>query len=113
MTSNSRTVVVVTRVTMIKLERREDVFAARFKSLGLTAYGHTTSEAMRNLKKMFNRFIHLHRNAGTLEARLEQAGVEWSWADEYMGNYEDTNQNELTNSEQLSLYSPTLLATAA
>lgn len=88
-----RLVVVVTKATTVKLDSR-DTFAARFKKLGLTAYGRTNSVALDNLKLMFNRFIHAHRKAGTLVHRLERAGVEWSWADEYKGSYEDTNQPE-------------------
>ena len=117
--NDNRMVVVVTRATTVRLESHDDVFAARFKKLGLTAYGHNKTEAMSNLKKLFNRFIHLHRDGGTLEARLEQAGVEWSWADEYTGNYEDTNQEKHAPAEQSSPNGPgssgttALLATAA
>ena len=118
--NDNRMVVVVTRATMVKLEKRDTVFAIRFKKLGLTAYGHTKSEAMSNLKLLFNRFIHIHRDAGILEARLEKAGVEWSWADEYTGEYKDTNQPEPADQELPSadvLDSPggttALLATAA
>jgi hypothetical protein len=97
--NDDRLVVVVTKATMIKLDTR-DIFAARFKKLGLTAYGRNNNVAMDNLKSMFNRFIHAHRNAGTLVQRLEQAGVEWSWADEYKGSYEDTNQPDQGEPEQ-------------
>ena len=97
---DNRTVVVVTKATMVRLEKRDHtVFAARFTKLGITAYGHTKSEAVSNLKLLFNRFIHIHRDAGLLKARLEKAGVEWSWADEYTGKYEDTNQPEPADQE--------------
>ena len=103
--NEDRTVVVVTKATMVKLEKR-DIFAARFKQLGLTAYGHNKSEALNNLKQLFNRFIHAHRKAGTLVACLEQVGVAWSWADEYAGTYEDTNQPDQGEPEQPPADSP-------
>jgi hypothetical protein len=112
-----RKVVVVTRATVIKSDN--DVFAVRFKKLGLTAYGHTKSEGLHNLKIMFNRFIHTHRKAGTLVNRLEQAGVEWAWVDEYTGSYEDTNVPESEKSEdtpnvaEVLTGTETLLSTAA
>ena len=54
--NDNRMVVVVTRATTVRLESHDDVFAARFKKLGLTAYGHNKTEAMSNLKKLFNRY---------------------------------------------------------
>jgi hypothetical protein len=119
--NDNRLVVVITKATMVKLDNR-DVFAARFKKLGLTAYGHNNSEAVSNLKLMFNRFIYTHRKAGTLVSRLEKAGVEWSWADKYAGTYEDTNHpSDEVEPEQPSADNPAnsevgteaLLATAA
>ena len=119
--NDNRLVVVVTKAAMVKLDNR-DVFAARFKKLGLTAYGHNNSEAVSNLKLMFNRFIHTHRKAGTLVSRLEKAGVAWSWADAYAGTYEDTNHpSDEVEPEQPSADNPAnsevgtaaLLATAA
>ena len=98
--SADRLVVVVTRATVVKLEDRE-VYAARFRKLGLTAYGDSYNDALNKLKHMFNRFVHLHRNAGLLVERLNRAGVEWSWADEYPGgpdSYENTNHPPADNS---------------
>ena len=90
--NEDRLVVVVTKATTVELQTPDEVFAARFRKLGLTAYGHTRADALDNLKRLFNRFIHGHRREGTLVSRLESAGVEWSWADEYDGTYENTNQ---------------------
>ena len=119
--NDNRLVVVITKATMVKLDNR-DVFAARFKKLGLTAYGHNNSEAVSNLKLMFNRFIYTHRKAGTLVPRLEKAGVAWSWADKYAGTYEDTNhpsdevepeQPSADNQANSEVGTEALLATAA
>ena len=87
----NRLVVVITRMGLVKHADR-GIHVARFRALGLTAYGKTQPEAINALKGLFNRFVHEHRRSGVLEKCLDHAGVEWCWADEYDGEYEDTNK---------------------
>ena len=73
----------------------EKMVAARFPKLHLTAYGDTEGSAKHDFKKLFNTFVHVLRERGLLEDRLNKAGVNWLWADECSGDlpeYEDTNQ---------------------
>ena len=69
--------------------------AARFDKLGLTAYGSTEASASYAFKKLFNTFVHVLRDKGQIVERLDQAGVNWCWAEDYpddLPKYEDTNQ---------------------
>lgn len=87
-----RTVVVTTPLTLVRHMDRE-VVAARFRELGLTAYGRTEFEAVLALKRLFNKFVRSYRASGQIEARLNQVNVTWYWADEYpqdLPPYEDT-----------------------
>ena len=84
-------VVVITRLAVHEHERI-DGWVARFDKLALTAYGETRDGAIQNYKKLFNRFVHRHREIGQLEQRLDKSGVEWCWADQYDAEYEDTNR---------------------
>ena len=87
-----RKVVVVEKANVLRHVER-DLFAARFTSLGLTAYGRDEEDAIFQLKRLFNRFITEHRKLGSLERRLNELGVEWYWADKYPGHlpeYEET-----------------------
>ena len=91
--STTRTVVVLEKASVLS-HSESNLFAARFENLGLTAYGQTESEAVLELKKLFNKFVRTYREAGQLECRLDQTGVEWYWADEYPADkppFEDTN----------------------
>ena len=88
-----RLVVVTVNLDLARHTER-DFVAARFRELGLTAYGRTEADAILAVKKLFNKFIRSYRESGQLERRLEQAGVEWYWADEHTAarsSYEDTN----------------------
>ncbi len=86
---------VVVNVDVITLKRpNDDVIVARLPELGLTAYGLSAQDAEENVKRLFNRFIHGHRDAGTLESVLDRAGVDWFKREEYPSDqpaYEDTN----------------------
>ena len=97
---SDRMVVVLTPMSFYR-HRSRDVFAARFKALGLTAYGYTEDEANAACKKLFNKFIHGHRERGTLEEILNRCEVEWYWEDEYPASkpsYENTNLPTATRS---------------
>ena len=90
----NRKVVVTTPLTLVRHRERELV-AARFRELGLTAYGRTESEAVLALKRLFNKFVRSYRESGQIEARLDQVGAKWYWADEYpdtLPPFEDTNE---------------------
>lgn len=69
---------VVVMVTPEILEQEQhQVFAARFRALGLTAYGTTFDESLDRLFELFRLFIKTTRKVGQLEVRLNRAGVEW------------------------------------
>ena len=55
------------------------IYAARYRNLGLTAYGASEEEAKKNLSTLTNKFVTtLHRD-GTLPNRLATGGVRWYW----------------------------------
>ena len=58
-------------------------FAAHFIDFGLIARGQTEGEAVRRCKQLFNKFVYAYRSVGQLEMRLDQAGVQWWWLDDY------------------------------
>ncbi len=83
----------------------KQLVAARFAKLGLTAYGSTEASASYAFKKLFNTFVHVLRNKGRIEERLNRAGVEWYWAEDYPDNlpeYENTNHLRASSSSGLS-----------
>ena len=87
--------VVVNISCIIQHHSEDNVFAARFKQLGLTGYGDTEEEAVDNCKRLFNRFIRTYRATGKLAEVLNRATVEWHWRDEYPDDrpaFEDTNE---------------------
>lgn len=89
-----RMVVVLTTMKFYT-HKTEEVVAARLEELGLTAYGRTESEAALACKKLFNKFVHTHRDRGDIAERLNKAEVEWHWLDKYPDDgpeYENTNQ---------------------
>ncbi len=71
----SRVVVLLAPVYLHNSESA--IFAARFRSLGLTAYGDTREEALAVLKRLFSFFVRKRREDGTLESFLDKSGVEW------------------------------------
>lgn len=76
------------------------VFAARFRSLGLTAYGDSRKEALDSLHTMFRVFIDDLRSRGALEQRLDRLGVEWHRADAYDGEVVDVSANVPSQTSQ-------------
>ena len=70
---------------------REDIFAARYRELGLTAYGRTHDGALASLKRLLRTCIRTHRTKGTLERFLDDhvdgaSGSSWCWESEYPGD---------------------------
>ena len=63
--------------------RDTGLFAARFRRLGLTAYGNTREEALSELKRLFSFFVRKHRENGTLESFLNKADIEWYHEENY------------------------------
>ena len=66
----------------------EELVAARYPELGLTAYGRTHEAALASLKRLLRTCIRTHRSMGTLEAFLdshvdEESGSRWYWESEY------------------------------
>ena len=66
----------------------EELFAARYPELGLTAYGRTHETALASLKRLLRTCIRTHRSMGTLEEFLDshvdgRAGSRWYWESEY------------------------------
>ena len=95
--------VVVNIGCIIQHHSEDNVFAARFKQLGLTGYGDTEEEAVDSFKRLFNRFVRIHRTSGKLEEVLNRSQVEWHWRDQYPDDrpaVEDTN--ELSNHLQVA-----------
>ena len=91
--ASGRRVVVSAKLSMER-STEHGISAARFRGLGLTAYGRTESEAVLEVKKLFNKFIHAYREVGHLEERLNQSGEKWYWLDEYpesLPPFEDTD----------------------
>lgn len=66
----------------------EKVWATRLRALGLTAYGDTSEESVRKVKKMFSAFVNTHRELGTLAERLDESGLFWCWESDYTGDME-------------------------
>ena len=58
---------------------------ARFRELGLAAYGNTREEALTKLRHMFASSVYAHREVGTLVGWLDRTGLTWAWEDEYHG----------------------------
>ena len=90
--------VVVTAPLTVYVESDREVTAARFRVLGLTAYGKDREEAVSTLKRMFNKMIHAYRDRGQLEMQLTALGVEWCRAKDYPLDsppYENTNDQPL------------------
>ena len=63
----------------------EGIHAARIRPLGITAYGRSEEDAAEKIKRMFAAAVNAHRANGTLEAWLNQSGLEWNWFDKYEG----------------------------
>ena len=105
---SDKMVVVLTPMRFYR-HRNGDVFAARFKALGLTAYGYSQDESIAACKKLFNKFIHGHRERGTLVELLNRSGVEWYWEDEYPANkpkFDNTNLSTPTRSASPTVKEP-------
>lgn len=82
MSSASPKVVVVTTIEYGR-HPEDAVHTARFRALGLTAYGRTREEARRNFCSLFRSFIQDTRELGQLEVQLDRAGVAWQVVAEY------------------------------
>ncbi len=75
---------VVVMVTLEHVEYREpQMFAARFRALGLTAYGMTREEARLRFFELFRQFVCDTREVGQLELQLRRSGVTWYTIEEY------------------------------
>ena len=81
-TAGSRTLVLSGLILQMIHSTNEDIdriYAARYRNLGLTAYGASEEEAKKNLSTLTNKFVTtLHRD-GTLPNRLATGGVRWYW----------------------------------
>lgn len=64
----------------------EGIHAARIRPLGITAYGRSEEDTAEKIKRMFAAAVNAHRANGTLEAWLNQSGLEWNWFDRYEGD---------------------------
>ena len=73
--------VVVHTICTIERHREDNVFAARLRQLGLTAYGDTEEEAVAGCEKLLQRFVNAYQGNGKLEEVLNRSGVEWHWRD--------------------------------
>ena len=80
-------------VVLVPMEHKQhaeqkEIFAARIRALGLTAYGNSQDSATKSLREMFATFADFHRKAGTLEERLNKSKLEWWYESENHGNEE-------------------------
>lgn len=67
--------------TEIRHHRERGVFAARYRELGLTAYGNTEAEAEFKLDEVVRLFV-TKLPPKELERRLKQAGIRFYWESE-------------------------------
>ena len=84
-----KVVVITTPIPHESAER--EAFAVRIPGMGLTGYGNTESAAWQAFKELFSVAIWFYRERGRVEQELNDAGVEWQWADDYEGEYEDVS----------------------
>ena len=73
---STEVVAILAPLTVLQ-QRKTGIWAARFTDLGLTAYGSSRAKAEVGLRRILIRFVQAHREAGTLEARLDRSGLEW------------------------------------
>ena len=84
-----KVVVITTPILYASTER--EAFAVRIPGMGLTGYGDTEGAAWQAFKELFSVAIRFYRERGRLEQELNDAGVEWQWADDHEGDYEDVS----------------------
>lgn len=84
-----KVVVITTPILYTSAER--EAFAVRIPGMGLTGYGDTEGAAWQAFKELFSVAIKFYRERGQLEQEMNDAGVEWQWADDYDGEYEDVS----------------------
>ena len=95
-------VVVVMKPDLL-IHKEEKLVVARFKPLGLTAYGSTPHEATQALKHAYYLLITHLRKMGNLQSCLEKSGVQWQYENDYLKEgkpYEDTTPKD--GSERIS-----------
>ena len=81
--TGSPKVVVVTTVEYRQFPD-DGLHAARFRPLGLTAYGPSREDARHNFFTLFRTFIEDTRELGQLETQLDRAGVTWHSVDDFV-----------------------------
>ena len=57
----------------------DDVYAARWRRLGLTAYGRTEPEAVEAVHRLCRKMVQTCHADGQLARRLDDLGVTWRW----------------------------------
>ena len=57
------------------------IYAARFRNLGLTAYGDSSEEAEHNLQVSLETFANKLFRKGILEQRFALLNIRWYWED--------------------------------
>ena len=81
MTGSSKVVV----ITTVEYDAYPDgLHTARFRPLGLTAYGWSRHDARSNFFTLLQEFIEDTRELGQLEVQLGRAGVAWHAAHDYV-----------------------------
>ena len=81
-TARSQTLVLSGLILQVIHSTNEDIdtiYAARYRNLGLTAYGASEEEAKQNLSTLTNKFVTVLHRDGTLPNRLATAGVRSYW----------------------------------
>ena len=80
--SESPKIVVVATVEYRQFPK-DGLHAARFRPLGLTAYGQSREDARHNFLTLFRTFVEDTRELGQLETQLDRAGVTWHSVEDY------------------------------
>jgi len=81
--TGSPKVVVVTTVEYRQFPN-DGLHAARFRPLGLTAYGRSREDARSNFFSLFRTFVEDTRELGQLETQLDRAGVTWHAVEDFV-----------------------------
>lgn len=94
--STEKALVVKLDISVVHHKEKELV-AARFRDIGLTAYGRSEDQAVSALAELFVKFAQTHHDAGNLSNRLNKAQVTWYWKDKStLDAWEPISENQRT-----------------
>ena len=83
---------IVVNVTISRAYVEEvEAWVARITELGITAYGQDREAATDIAKEMLAERVAVHRRHGNLREWLGRFSIEWDWAGDYSGPYEEVS----------------------